>query len=219
MLEWNRKSHSTPYLSELRRGVYFCNGLTKSTMFRPHLAKIICDYYKPKDVLDPCCGWGGRLLGVVASGSKYIGFEPNTETYNNLVQLCKFLKIEDEVKLYNDTAENIKNIKADLLLTSPPYFNTEVYSTEDTQSIVVYPKEKDWYDEWLKPLIIYGLNNTKVSCWNVAPNMREYVEKIVLDNGGVYDSDFGLHSSARQANQNLAKNKKTKDSTICYRKC
>ena len=34
ILRWNRKSHSTPYLSELKRGIYFCCGMTKSTMYQ-----------------------------------------------------------------------------------------------------------------------------------------------------------------------------------------
>ena len=99
ILIWNRKSHSTPYMSELRRGVYFCLGLTKNTMFRPQLAKLICNKYKPDIVLDPCAGWGGRLLGTVAHGAKYIAFEPNTTTYDGLQALVKFCNIQDRVQL------------------------------------------------------------------------------------------------------------------------
>ena len=65
VLKWNRKSHTTPYLSEIRRGIYFCCGLTKNTMFRPHLSKILCSNYADKTVLDPCCGWGGRMVGAM----------------------------------------------------------------------------------------------------------------------------------------------------------
>ena len=59
VLIWNRKSHSTPYLSEIKRGIYFCSGLTKNTMFRPGLAKLIANKYaNGQYVLDPCAGWG-----------------------------------------------------------------------------------------------------------------------------------------------------------------
>ena len=40
-MRWNRKSHSTPYLSEIKRGIYFNFGLPKSTMYRPQMAKMI----------------------------------------------------------------------------------------------------------------------------------------------------------------------------------
>ena len=223
ILIWNRSSHSTPYLSELKRGVYFCYGLTKNTMYRPHLAKMINDYYKPKVVLDPCCGWGGRLLGTVAAGHQYIGFEPNTETYKNLNKLIEFLHIEDKVQIYCDGAENIDkyNIKADLILTSPPYFNKEIYCDEQTQSITNFKTYEDWRDNWLFLVIkksINCLSENGISCWNVSPEMQNDVELIHQNLGFQYDSDFGLHSSARQANQNIAKNKKTIDATICYKK-
>jgi len=108
ILTWNRKSHSTPYLSEIKRGVYFCTGMTKNTMYRPTLTKLICNKYaKCGYVLDPCCGWGGRMMGTVASGANYIGFEPNTKTYNNLLKIVSFLGIEHLVQIYNDVAENI----------------------------------------------------------------------------------------------------------------
>ena len=102
ILRWNRKSHSTPYLSELKRGIYFCTGLTKNTMFRPHLAKTIVSNFSGETVFDPCCGWGGRMLGTLAAGKKYIGFEPNTETYNNLLKLVEFLNLKDKVEIYNE---------------------------------------------------------------------------------------------------------------------
>ena len=223
VIKWNRSSHSTPYLSEFRRGIYFCYGLTKNTMFRPHLAKMICDYYKPEVVLDPCCGWGGRMLGAVASGARYIGFEPCTETYNHLLELADFLKIENQITIYNDVAENISNydIKANLVLTSPPYYDLEVYSDEDTQSYVHFKTYKEWKEGWLALVIkncLDCLDDNGVSCWNVAPKMREDITDIHTKLNWFYNSDFGLQSSARQANQNVLKDKKTKDVTICYTK-
>lgn len=222
IIKWNKTSHTTPYLSEFRRGVYFCYGLTKNTMFRPHLAKMICDYYSPEIVFDPCCGWGGRMLGTVASGANYIGFEPCKETYHHLLELADFLGITDKVSIYNLPAEAIPagEIKADLVLTSPPYYNQEVYSDEDTQSYVKFKNYKDWVDGWLNPIItkcctIIGTNG--VSCWNVSPKMREDVNNIHVSLGWKYDSDFGLNSSARPANQNALHDKKTKDMTICYK--
>lgn len=223
VIKWNRSSHSTPYLSELRRGIYFCHGLTKNTMFRPHLTKMIVEKYKAKIVLDPCCGWGGRMLGTVAAGAEYIGFEPNTETYKHLIELAEYLDITDKIHIYNEGAENISkyDITCDLILTSPPYYDVEVYCKENTQSITNCNTYEEWLNNWLKPVIIASincLNENGVSCWNVAPNMINDVAKIHNDLGYEYHDSFGLHSSARQANQNLAHDKKTTDATICYKK-
>lgn len=223
ILRWNRKSHTTPYLSELKRGIYFCYGLTKNTMYRPHLAKMICDKFKPTVVLDPCCGWGGRMLGVVASGAHYIGFEPNTKTYKHLLELAEYLDIQDKITIYNEGAENISkhSFSCDLIITSPPYYDLEVYSDEETQSINGYTTYNEWRDGWLKSVIQQSLDKLApngISCWNVGTSMIEDVANIHKELGYSEHDVFGLSSSARQANQNTLKNKKTVDLTICYKK-
>jgi 16S rRNA G966 N2-methylase RsmD len=228
VLRWNRKSHSTPYLSELKRGIYFCTGLTKNTMFRPHLAKTIVSNFSGETVLDPCCGWGGRMLGTVASGKKYIGFEPNIETYNNLLKLIDFLNIKDKVEIYNVGAEHMNQYikeKVDIVLTSPPYFNLEIYSDENTQSENQYSSYEDWRDLWLAEVIenaISHLNDFGVSCWNVhnvgKMKMIEDVAKIHSSLGFKKEKDFSLNSSKRQAHQSETKKDKNSDITICYKK-
>ena len=229
ILTWNRKSHSTPYLSEIKRGVYFCTGMTKNTMYRPTLTKLICNKYaKCGYVLDPCCGWGGRMMGTVASGANYIGFEPNTKTYNNLLKIVSFLGIGHLVQIYNDVAENIHKYdipKINLILTSPPYYNLEIYSDETTQSVKNDQSYEEWINLFLKPVIKQSLdkgNDDVVSAWNVMNfgkiKMVSDVEKIHNSFGYTVFDKFDVISSKRQSNQNDTKNQKSIDATVCYRK-
>lgn len=227
ILRWNRKSHSTPYLSELKRGIYFCCGLTKNTMYRPQMAKMICDFYDPKIVLDPCAGWGGRMLGCVASGAYYIAFEPNTKTYNNLTQLMNFLGIQDKVTLICDDALNMEKYdipNVDLVLTSPPYFDLEIYSKESTQSIANFSNYRDWSEQFLKKLIglcLARLNDNGTSCWNVgkvsSTDMNIDVLQYHKDFGYDKTNEFMVISSKRQS-INKTKNEKSTDNTIIYKK-
>ena len=224
VLQWNRKSHSTPYLSELKRGIYFNFKLAKSTMYRPQMAKMVVGNLSAKRVLDPCAGWGGRLLGSVAAGAEYVAFEPNTETYNGLVQLVKFLDIEDKVTLIKDSALNMNQYnlgKFDVVLTSPPYFDLEVYSNEETQSINGFDNYTQWLDGFLNPLIQLSwehLNPNGWSCWNVhnvgKMKMIDDVRKIHITSEAI--KEFKVNSSARQANQSETKPKKNSDLTVCY---
>lgn len=219
---WNRKSHSTPYISELKRGVYFCGGLPKSTMYRPQMAKIITQ--KQNRVLDPCAGWGGRMLGSVASGCHYIAFEPNTETYNNLQKLVHFLGIQNYVTLYCDDALNMSKYdfgNVDVVLTSPPYFNLEIYTDELTQSIANCSTYKLWEQNFLFPLIemcTSRLNPNGKSCWNVANfknyNMWDSVFNAHSNVNYTKTNEYSVISSARQVNQK----KKILDTTICFQK-
>lgn len=226
VLRWNRKSHSTPYLSELKRGIYFTQGLTKNTMFRPHLAKMICDMSDTDTVLDPCCGWGGRLLGSVASGKHYVGFDPNPTTFNNLNRLVNFLGIEDKVTLFNDGAENMNNYdfpEVGIVLTSPPYFNLEIYDRGKQQSENQHTTYENWKEMWLKKVISLSLDRLNgYSCWNVhnigKMKMIEDVREIHKEFGYEEVVQYSLQSSPRQANKSKeTSKKKNSDITICYR--
>ena len=170
----NRKSHSTPYVTELVRQVGFVAGASKVTVYRPLLTKRIVEYFKAKNVLDVCVGWGGRMLGSASvDGVSYTGIEPYSKTYNGLVNIKNELKLsDDQVTLYNDVAENVVPTlerKYDLALTSPPYYNLEVYSDESTQSHH-YGSYKDWVAKFLTPVVegvIDKLVDGGKSCWSV----------------------------------------------------
>lgn len=224
---WNRKAHTTPYLSELKRGVYFCSGMPKVTMYRPTQMKNICDWFAPKTVLDPCAGWGGRMLGACArKDTRYFSFEPNTKTFGNLIRIKEFLKL-DRATIWNTGAENMLDHmteKVDMILTSPPYFNVEVYTAEDSQSISKHSTYEAWKNLWLADVIgksISLLNEDGVSCWNVAKFGKFDLVKDVIDIhtqlGFEFFDSFGVINSARPG----AKKDKAKiniDTTMAFRR-
>lgn len=170
----NRKTHSTPYSSEIIRQISFITGKSMVTIYRPLLTKMIVKYFKAKKVLDPCIGWGGRLLGSLCLDNvKYVGIEPNTETFSNLNNILNELGIDSKrYTLYNDKAETSLlhiNEKFDLILTSPPYFNLEFYCDENTQSHL-YGTYELWLENFLEPVIkqcLDKLNPNGVSCWSI----------------------------------------------------
>lgn len=217
VIRWNRKMHSTPYISELRRGIYFCCKLgSKVTMYRPTLAKIICDYYRPQVVFDPCAGWGGRMLGSVAAGCNYIGVEPSLWTYNNLVNMAEYLGITNMVTLIHDTAENVVAPKSQLTITSPPYFDTEIYGTDLLQSVVRYPTYSEWTYNFLRKIIYNSvLHLDGISCWNVADYEYPLVEDVTryhYELGLTMSKEFRIVSSKRPT----AGRGKKSDVTYCF---
>ena len=169
----NRKSHSTPYVTEIIRQIGFTSGTSKVTMYRPLLTKRIVQYFNAKNVLDVCVGWGGRLLGSVCNdGVHYTGFEPFNETFAKLNKIVEELEIQGNVTLYNECAEKVLpklEKKYDLALTSPPYYNLEIYTDEKSQSHH-YGSYEDWINKFLDP-VINGVLNKLVddgkSCWSV----------------------------------------------------
>lgn len=195
-LKSNRSQHSSTYVSEILRvlpGVGSGKGFSV-TAYKPTMTKAICDYFKARNVLDICIGWGGRPIGAVASGSNYTGIEPASETFKALQNICNDLEINDKVKLINSTAEIILpklNKEYDLAITSPPYFNLEMYNDEPTQSYNKGLTYGDWKEQYLKPWV-YGVLNVLViggvSCWSV--------QNINSDgNYNLYDDVVELHKN------------------------
>ena len=172
---WGLQGMSQLWLSWIRRAVFMSAGLPNSSFYRPHFSKQITMMTGKQNgtLFDPCAGWGGRMLGTVANGWKYVSCDPNVETYNNLLRIIDFLNIGLEVSLHNVPVEDfdIEGLnKVDVVLTSPPYFNLEVYTDADTQSYNKFDTYETWRDNWLYPLIDRSLNilyDDGISAWNV----------------------------------------------------
>ena len=172
----NRTSHSTPYISEIIRQIGFVSGTSKVTIYRPLLTKRIVTYFGATRVLDVCIGWGGRMLGSACiPGVHYTGIEPCLKTFNGLKKICEDIGLtETNVTLLNGCAEHILPTLApgptfDLAITSPPYYNLELYSEEETQSHF-YGTYTQWIESFLKP-VVWGvldrLTETGKSAWSV----------------------------------------------------
>ena len=121
------------------------------------------------------CGWGGRLLGALSSKrvKKYIGTEPSTKTFEGLNKIKDdFSYLGKEVELNCLGSEVFKpKEKVDLCFTSPPYFDTEKYSDEKTQSYIKFPSNDEWVNGFLKKTIehcYYGLKNNGYMLMNIA---------------------------------------------------
>lgn len=137
--------------------------------FPPIVARTIYQRYgkgKHLKVLDPCAGWGGRMIGCSSiPNTTYTAFEPSTKTYNGLCKLGEWLKSLQPTfnfKVYHLPYED-KDITGefDIALTSPPYYDTEHYSDEPTNSLNRYKSFEDWVEGFYTPLIVSTMNLIK----------------------------------------------------------
>lgn len=133
-----------------------------ASQFKPAIAKALYERFDSKNILDFSVGWGDRLAGFYASncGEVYVGLDPNTVNhtgYKNQVDFYEshrtFFEVDKDVKLYTSPAEDFDFSKYvdffDTVFTSPPYFDIERYSTEETQSWVRYKTIDDWNTNFL----------------------------------------------------------------------
>jgi len=163
--------------NRLRQSIKIYTGTQSVSNFRPTAAKLIYEKYGGDGVVwDMSCGWGGRLLGFLAASNTkhYIGTEPSTRTYKGLLQMSKeFSYISKKVDIYKQGSEEYLPNKSslDLCFTSPPYFDTEKYSDESTQSYIKYPTQDEWVNGFLRKTIencYYGLKEGGYMLYNIA---------------------------------------------------
>lgn len=161
------KKNCTP--TSVRDGLEMIGG-NVATNFKAMNAKALYEKYCPKDgvIYDFACGFGGRMVGALTSKNnyKYIGVEPCTETYNNLLKLgghidrtlggnSRFLVLKLGSEVFGSET---KEPFADFAFSSPPYFTLEKYSDEESQCYIKYPTLDLWFKNYVEPTI-RNINN------------------------------------------------------------
>jgi len=140
-------------ISEIRKWKYIFNLYFSSiSIFRPVMSMEMYCKFRPKiAVLDPTMGWGGRLVGACALDlPKYIGIDMNKKLERPYMDLSVFLQktTKTKIELFFQDALTVDYSKLDydMVFTSPPYYNIEVYSGMSEKS------KEEWNDGFYKPL-------------------------------------------------------------------
>lgn len=126
-----------------------------ASQFKPSCAKALYDFFQAKRVLDFSAGWGDRLVGFLASGAEsYVGVDPNSVLQRPYQEIADFCDTGKSVKFICSPAEDADlTDRFDFIFTSPPYFNVEKYSEEDTQSWKRYQTIEAWLDHFFLPVL------------------------------------------------------------------
>jgi tRNA1(Val) A37 N6-methylase TrmN6 len=205
-----------------------------ATAFPPFHAKFLADKFLPQKgrclVVDPCAGWGGRLFGTLCvnrrSPVKYVGIDPekrNKEAYEGLLRRINvYMKKEIKAKRYGQffyrpfedwiVSASAKKLygKADLVMTSPPYFSAEVYNTDNkNQSANKFLTYGEWREGFYKVLVqgaydllkdggIFVLNIADVvSAERLEKDARALTKEIGFENAGFYKLAMSINPGNR----------------------
>jgi hypothetical protein len=173
-----------------------------ATTFMPGYAKSIYEFFQARRVLDPCAGWGDRLTGACISScvEEYIAFDPNRSLRPGYTDIMKVLghqliECNDTMLRFSNGfqhhalpfevgAAQLFNSEGfsgyfDLVFTSPPFFDYEMYSDAN-------PKYSSWLDEFYVPMFQHCARLVKRGgfvCIHIddtsAGNIREFLQKDV----------------------------------------
>lgn len=119
--------------------------------FKPTISMYIYKLFKPTSILDFTMGWGGRLVGACALNIPYYtGIDLNLRLKTPYKQMIETLKpmTTTKINLIFDDALNVdyKKINYDMVLTSPPYYNIELYDGTEKRD------NEKWDTEFYEPL-------------------------------------------------------------------
>jgi hypothetical protein len=167
-----------------------------ASQFKPSIAKAFYDYFGSRNILDFSAGWGDRLAGFYGSetGAYYLGIDPNTLNHPNYKKQKdfyethrSFFEIDKDCDFICAPAEDVDftdyEDMFDTVFTSPPYFNVEKYSEEDTQSYIRYKNIDSWNRDFLHKTIskiIPTLKKGGILAINIAdvysPKAKDYFD-------------------------------------------
>jgi len=204
----NEGTKNVMHENRLRQSIKIYTGTQSVSNFRPTAAKLIYEKFGGDTIWDMSCGWGGRLIGFLASSRKrYIGTEPSSLTFEGLQKIKEdFFYLKKSVELHKLGSEEFipDRNSLDLCFTSPPYFDTEKYSDENTQSYIKFPTKEEWVNGFLRKTIencYRGLKDGKYMLINIANTpkykfIEEETQKIAKELGFVQNDTLQLTLSS-----------------------
>lgn len=123
------------------------------------------DSRKPIKIIDPSAGWGCRMITAIACGdyvSQYDGYDPNPNLAIPFGNIMRTLDHKNKCRFFSQPFETAEVPKQyyDLGVTSPPYFDLEIYNDNSTQSI---SNGKNNYERWIEEFYVPYLKNLHYS--------------------------------------------------------
>lgn len=184
-------------MSQLAIGAKNSGLASMGSIFKPDVARAVYRrWVKDGDrVLDYSCGFGTRLLGLMASGvrASYLGYEPNTETHAGIVRMASFFGFGDLDVRCSGSEDGEEFSDVSFAFSSPPYFSHERYCDEPTQCYIRYPEYAEWLEMYwrrtvsrvrrmLSPDGVFGVNiGNKANA--AMRSMEEDVRRVVESEG------------------------------------
>lgn len=193
----NRKGYPEIKVMFRLSNLYF----SSVSIFKPLIAMDVYCRFQPKCVLDFTMGWGGRLVGACALNvPKYIGIDSNRNLKTPYNKMCKFLNKHSttDIELYFQDALTVDYSKLDydLVLTSPPYYNIELYNGANNQKT-----KEEWDEQFYKPIFektYKHLNSGGHYCLNIPEEVFTTVAVKVL---GKHRAKIPLPKAQRSAGE------------------
>lgn len=180
----------------------------KFTTFNVSMMHELLKQYPVKQLIDPCMGWGQRMLLAVSQGVIYHGFDIRKSATDNNRALAKFAFPKHypfEIELTtSDGAQGIRNLSPKqtfvtfddtMMFTCPPYFGDEVYSDEGAEN-KAHSEFLDWWHQIAKNSYEKGI---RYFAFQITPDYGDELQTVTKSAG--YHLINVIHNTRKNNNQ------------------
>jgi hypothetical protein len=182
-----------PSLAKFMQQTLAVHGYRYPMDFPSLFARDLIDEFTPAGgaVLDPCHGWGGRMLGFLLSKNArtYLGYDVDELTVSGVRSIFDDLRgfvLADKqarFELCPFQSARLEQASFDFALTSPPYYDVERYDGE-LQSYKMFQTFTAWVDGFYIPLLAktaHALKSGSVFALQIG-NQAYPLEQTAIDN-------------------------------------
>lgn len=209
----------------LRNSIYHLK-IQEVNIFKPiwavRLLQIVFNFKSLKNLkwLDISAGWGDRLLTAIAMDMEYLGFDPNTDLIPGHTKMIETFSTpfnpeggstgKQKVVYLPFESRNPEGMLPDeyydVVLSSPPYFNLEIYNeNQEGQSIKNYPTKDLWFNNFMFPslqkawkalkkggFLILHIGDSQGQHIVICDPINNYIKNNLI--GATYEGVIGLES-------------------------
>ncbi len=163
--------------------IYLYKNIKQCTNFYTPIVLNVLNYFKPNSWLDFSAGWGDRLIGAIAYWMKnkdfrYTGVDPSNcmmKRYKRIIR--KLTNNSTNFTIINQPFEDTNITQTfDLVFTSPPFFDLEIYENNEGQSFNRYNTIEKWFNEFMKTAI-----NRSIELLNKDGHLALYIGESMND--------------------------------------
>lgn len=141
---------------------YIYNRVKQCTLYPVYTVMAVLKFFEVKRYFDASMGWGDRLIGALLSSTikEYVGTDPNPRmsvvykninnffNSSNLVKTTFYKEPFEKLMVDENFMSKYKN-HFDIIFTSPPFFDKEIYIKNVEQSYIKYNNENEWLNKFL----------------------------------------------------------------------
>lgn len=161
---------------EVVRGLAISGEIRSYSTFVNTAMTAVLDQYKPTSLYDPCSGWGERMLTCAGRGVTYTGTDISEAVVQAHQSLIDRLGLTHaDVTLGDSATRDMRGGSHEMVLTCPPYGNTEVYTENGAENL-----DDEAFLGWWKQVVTMSVApTTRVFAFQISELWRERMSTVV----------------------------------------